>query len=171
MPVPRALFDGPLAGIPPCAAPAQTGCVAAWGTFAEGYRNLAAWEAGNQFWDGETGRWRTARGMPLVNVNPISWRMDGRPAPRGDHLGAVPFGVAGTHFSTVMPRLVGARAAHGYTLVSPVPLPPDLFQDGGVFEPGNYHVFDISLFWADIRANARDRLDAFIASQEPAADR
>lgn len=171
MPVPRALFNGPLAGIPPCAAPAQTGCVAAWGTFAEGYRDFGAWEAGNQFWDSDLRRWRMARGMPLVNINPISWRMDGRPAPQEDHLGAVPFGVAGTHFSTVISHLVGARTAHGYTLISPVPLPPGLFQDGGVFDAGNYHVFDISLFWADIRANARQRLAAFIAAHAPAKSR
>lgn len=169
MPVPRAVFDGPLAAIPPCAAPRQTGCVAAWGSFAEGYRDFGGWEAVNHFWDAGAGHWRSARGMPLANVNPISWTMDGRPATPAEHLGAVPFGVAGTHFSTVVPHLVGARNAQGYTLVSPAPLPAGLFQDGGIFDAGNYHVFDISLFWADIRANARRRLVAFLAAQGPSA--
>lgn len=169
MPVPHALFDGPLAATPPCADPLQTGCVAPWGTFAEGYADFRGWEASNHFWDAGPGRWRTARGMPLVNVDPVSWSMDGRATTAAEHRGAVPFGAAGTHFSTVVPRLVGTRTAQGYTLVAPVPLPAELFADGGIFEPGNYHVFDIALFWVDIRANARRRLVAFLAAQGAAA--
>lgn len=166
MPVPQAVFDGPLAEIPPCAGPLQTGCVATWQTFAEGYQAFEGWERVNQFWDAGSGRWRTARGMPLVSVNPIGWSMDGRPAPRSAHRGAVPFGVRETHFSAIIPRLVGARVWHGYTLVSPG-LPAGLFSDGGLFDEGNYHVFDISLFWLDIRENARQRLAACLSGQKP----
>lgn len=165
MPVPVALFDGPLSATPPCADPLQTGCIAPWGTFAEGYTDFRGWEANNHFWYAGPGRWRTARGMPLVNVDPVGWTMNGRPTTAAEHRGAVPFGVAGTHFSTVVPRLVGTQTVQGYTLVAPVPLPAELFSDGGIFEPGNYHVFDIALFWADIRANARQRLVAFLAAQ------
>lgn len=162
MPVPRALLDDDLSGIAPCAVPLQTGCVAAWGTFAEGYSDFAAWEEGNHFWDAAERRWRSARGMELVAVNPVSWRMDAELVPASAHLGAMPFGVSGSHGGRIVPNLVGARVVQGYVLVSPVPIPGDLFDDGGIFEPGNYHVFDISLFWADIRANAGARLDAFL---------
>ena len=162
MPVPRALFVGPLATIPPCAEPRQTGCIAAWETFAEGFDGFEAWEGANHFWDVEAGRWHTARGMALVNVNPVSWVIDDRATPRSAHRGAVPFGVPGTHFSAVIPRLASARVAHDRVLVSP-DLPAGLFSDGGIFDEGNYHVFDISLFWADIRANAGERLAAFLA--------
>lgn len=162
MPTPRAVFDGDLAGLPPCATPLQTGCVAAWGVFAEGQHDFAAWEEGNHFRDAGASRWRSARGMELVGTNPISWRMDETPAPASAHLGAVPFGVAASHFSRILPQLVSARVAGGYVLVSPAPIPADLFDDGGIFAPGNYHVFDINLFWADIRANAEARLDAFL---------
>jgi hypothetical protein len=161
-PTPRAVFAGPLLSIPPCAAPEQTGCVALWGVFADSYRDFGGWEAINVYWDADTRRWRSARGMPLVNVNPVSWREDDAPVPASQHRGAVPFGVAATHFTAPVARLVGARTGHGYTLVAP-PLPAGLFDGGGVFEPGNYHVFDISLFWADLRANARRRLAAFLA--------
>ncbi len=167
MPVPRALFDNDLASFPPCADPLQTGCVAAWSTFAEGYRDFGTWEVANHFWDSARGRWRSARGMNLVSVNPISWRMDGRPVAAASHLGAVPFGVPGSHFARIVPRLLGARTAGGYVLVSPAPIPPDLFDDGGIFDAGNYHLFDINLFWADIRTNAAARLDAFVGDAQP----
>jgi len=163
MPVPRMLFDSDLATIPPCTRPDRTGCVAAWGTFAEGYADFDGWEAVNHFWDSAAGRWRTARGMELAGVNPVSWRMDGAAIPAAEHLGAVPFGVPDSHFARIVPQLVAARMAGGYTLVAPAPLPPGLFDDGGIFEAGNLHVFDIALFWADIRANAAVRLDAWLA--------
>lgn len=163
MPTPRAVFDKHLADIPPCSYPEQTGCVALWGTFAQGYRDFGAWEAINCFWDADACRWRSARGMALVNVNPVSWCEDDAPTLPEAHLGAVPFGVAGTHFSRVMPHLVSACTEGGYTLVTPTPLPTGLFDDGGVCDAGNYHVFDIALFWADLRANARKRLAAFLA--------
>ncbi len=161
-PTPRAVFAGPLLSIPPCALPDQTGCVAPWGVFAEGTRDFGAWEAINVYWDAGARRWRSAKGMALVNVNPVSWRADDAPVPASQHRGAVPFGVPATHFTAPVAHLVGARTAHGYTLVAP-PLPASLFDGGGVFEPGNYHVFDINLFWADLRANARRRLTAFLA--------
>lgn len=162
MPVPRRLFDRDLAMIPPCAGPLQTGCVAAWGTFAEGYAGFRNWEAINHFWDSAAGRWRSAQGMELVGVNPVSWRVDGVPVPASAHLGAVPFGVIDSNFARIVPQLVAARLDGGYVLVAPVPVPPDLYDDGGTFETGNYHVFDISLFWTDIRANAAARLGSLV---------
>ena len=165
MPTPRSVFDSDLAGIPPCVSRRQTGCVAVWGVFAEGYRDFGGWEAVNQFWDVTAHLWRSAKGMALVNVNPVSWSEDAASTLPGMHLGATPFGVRTTHFSRVVPHLVGTRTENGYTLVSPTPLPSELFNDGGIFDEGNYHVFDIALFWADLRANARNRLVAYLSSE------
>jgi len=162
MPTPQAFLTKHLPGIPLCSVASQVGCVAVWGVFAEGYQGFEAWEALNVYWDPSSRRWVSARGMDLANVNPVSWSLDTAPAPRHWHLGAVPFGVHGTNFSGLLRRLVSARSQHGYTIVAPAPLPGAWFNDGGVFEEGNYHVFDISLFWADIRANARQRLATFL---------
>lgn len=168
MPTPRSVLTRQLARIPLCARAEQIGCVAVWGVFSEDYRDFRAWEAGNQYWDASVRRWHSAEGMDLANVNPVSWNASEVPTPRALHQGAVPFGVAKTHFSRPIPNLVSARTEHGYTLVSPVPLPAGLFDDGGVFDKGNYHVFDINLFWADLRANARRRLTAFLMERERA---
>lgn len=170
MPTPRAVFDRHTPGIPPCTSPAQTGCAAVWGVFAQGHGDFSGWEAVNHYWDADAGMWRSAMGMQLVTINPVSWREGNAPTVPEAHLGAVPFGAAGTHFSRVMPQLIGTRTENGYTLVSPTPLPTDLFNDSGVFDEGNYHVFDIALFWADLRANARTRLVAFLASEGKGAE-
>jgi hypothetical protein len=165
MPTPRAVFADGTVRLPPCATPAQTGCVAIWGVFGEGQSEFGEWAAINVYWNARERRWRTAPSAQLVNVNPVSWTLDDVATPPALHRGAVPFGVPETHFSRLLPGLVGARTQHGYTLVSPVPLPSKYFDDGGVFGGLNYHVFDINLFWADLRENARRRLAAFLSER------
>jgi hypothetical protein len=168
MPTPRAVLAEGLSRIPPCATPAQTGCAAFWGVFREGQSDFREWEDINVYWSPRERRWRTAAGAELVNVNPVSWTQDHTPTQPGRHRGAVPFGVPATHFSRLLPELVGARTQHGYTLVAPA-LPPAFFDDGGVFGGANYHVFDINLFWADLRENARRRLAAFLIERDRVA--
>lgn len=168
-PTPRAVFADDLTRIPPCARPDQTGCAAVWGVFGEGHTDFAGWEAANVYWDARRRRWRAPGGQPLSNVNPVTWAADRKSAPAGLHRGAVPFGVAASHFARPLERLLGTRDDGRYVFVAPVPLPPDLFDDGGAFGGTNYHVFDISLFWLDIRENARRRLTAFLLREDRAA--
>lgn len=162
-PLPRSVFSDDLTRIPPCTQPAQTGCVAVWGVFGEGARGVdfKAWEE-NAYWNAARQRWIAEPGVPMVDINPVSWSVDEPLTPASRHRGAVPFGVAGTNFSRPRAKLVAARDDGRYVFVSPTPLPAKLFNDGGVFGGANYHVFDISLFWVDIRENARMRLDAFL---------
>lgn len=167
-PTPRFVFSDDLTRTQPCSRPDQTGCVAVWGTFGEGYDDLDTWERLNVFWDRSLMRWRPYYNEPLYNVNPVSWVDDERPTPLSSHLGAVPFGVPETHFTKPIPRLVSVRNGRGYSFVSPTPLPANLFSDGGVFGGTNYHVFDINLFWVDIRENARLRLNNYLMKQDGA---
>lgn len=167
-PLPRSVFEDDLTRIPPCTRPAQTGCVAVWGVFGEGGVNdFDAWEE-NAYWNAARQRWIAQPGVPMVNINPVSWSVDEPRTPASRHRGAVPFGVAATHFTRPRARLVEARDDGRYVLVSPVPLPADLFDDGGVFGGTNYHVFDINLFWVDLRENARLRLNAFLQREDRA---
>lgn len=161
-PTPRSVFANDLTRIPPCEAPAQTGCVAVWGSFGEGHADFAEWDALNTYWDAPQRRWRAPGSQPLVNLNPLTWTTDTAPAPAALHRGAVPFGAGGSHFTRPQGQWLSARSDGRYTFVSPAPLPPELFDDGGVFGGTNYHVFDINLFWVDLRENARLRLNAFL---------
>lgn len=166
-PVPRSVFSNNLTRIPPCTYPEQTGCVAVWGTFGEGYDDFTEWESLNIYWDPLRARWRPAYGESLYNVNPVSWLDNKEQTPLNSHRGAVPFGAKATHFTKPVPRLVSVRN-NRYSFVSPTPLPADLFNDGGVFGGANYHVFDINLFWVDIRENARLRLNNFLLKNDKA---
>ncbi len=168
MPTPQTVLSEHLQEIPPCSDAGQIGCVAIWGTFLEGHPGYGGWEVENVYWDAGTQGWRVPKGMPLVGLNPVSWGAGEPATPAQRHLGAVPFGAAKTHFSRPVAHLLNVRMDKGYTLVSPV-LPAALFDDGGFFKQGNYHVFDISLFWVDLRANARQRLCQYLVQRERAA--
>lgn len=160
-PIPRAVFAADLTRLAPCRRPAQTGCVAIWGTFGEGGGDdLAAWQHDNLYWDRALRLWADSRGMPLVNINPVSWDVRMRRTPPRLHRGAVPFGTD-TTFGTVIPRLLAVRDAGNYVFVGPEPLSTRWFDDGGVFGGRNYHVFDVALFWLDLRENAHLRLNAW----------
>lgn len=167
-PLPRSVFEHDLTKIPPCRQPAQTGCVAVWGVFGEdGATDFQAWEE-NAYWNAARQRWVTAPGQPMVSINPVSWSVDQPRTAASRHRGAVPFGVAGTNFTRPRMRMLAARDDGRYVFVAPTPLPAELFNDGGVFGGANYHVFDISLFWLDLRENARRRLSAFLLRQDRA---
>lgn len=169
MPTPRSVFADDLTRIPPCARPAQTGCAAIWGTFGEGYTDFEPWETLNVYWDAPRHRWRaTTPGQPLVNINPVSWDERVPQTAASQHRGAVPFGVPASSFTRPLPRLLDVRSDGRYLFVSPTPLAPELFDDGGIFGGANYHVFDLSLFWLDIRENARRRLAAFLLREDKA---
>ncbi|MCK9515229.1 MAG: DUF3089 domain-containing protein [Ottowia sp.] len=160
-PIPRAVFRDDLTRIPPCTRPAQTGCVAIWETFGEHTdADLDAWQE-NGYWNRARQRWMGASGQPLVNINPVSWDTREPSTPASRHRGAVPFGTQET-FARVLPQLVAARSDGRFTYVSPVPLPDAYFNDGDVFGGTNYHVFDIALFWLDLRENAHLRLNAWM---------
>ncbi|MNK56608.1 putative Ig domain protein [compost metagenome] len=165
-PTPRSVFERDLTRIPPCTSPVQTGCVAIWGVFGEGFADFGSWERENVTWEAWNRSWRAPGTRPLVNVNPLTWTDEDAPASM--HRGAVPFGVPATHFTRPRPKLVGVRNDGRYDFVSPMPLPGELFNDGGIFGGTNYHVFDISLFWADLRENARRRLASFLLRQDKA---
>lgn len=163
-PIPRSVFRDDLRRIGPCVRPAQTRCVAIWGTFGENTdADLAAWRQ-NGYWNSARQRWITAPAQALSNINPVSWDARRPRTTLAQHRGAVPFGTNHT-FDRLLPRLVAVRNDGSFDFVSPAPLPAQYFNDGGVFGGTNYHVFDIALFWLDLRENARLRLNAWMNQQ------
>ncbi len=152
-------------GVPPCRRPRDAGCVLSWQTFGEGgdpapVRDIFAGSPGL------SGRSRA--GTAMLCVNPVTWRMDRRASRRADHLGAVPAPEpADGALPAPLPALLAARCGtDGLLWISP---PPD-----GPFAqfrfPGlNYHVWDVNLFYMDVRADAKRRLAAFLAARGAAA--
>lgn len=139
-------------GLPECARPDQTGCLLSWQSFAEpadASLILDTYNATTGF-DG-----RPRRGTAMVCTNPLTGAAGGS-APAGANLGTL-FPSADLTTATLQPGRVPARCDdHGLLLIGEGP------DVGPYVLPGNnYHVFDYSLFWANVRADAVRRLAAF----------
>jgi hypothetical protein len=137
--------DIPALGLPACTTPDMTGCIMSWESFAEpaDYKRIVtAYEATLGF-DGQS-----RAGTNIVCTNPLTG-------------GGEPAALAEANLGTLKPsndlasgalieKSVPARCDDkGFLLIGN---PPDL---GNYVLPGNnYHVYDIPLFWANVRFDA-----------------
>jgi hypothetical protein len=147
--------DLPALGLPPCTAPDQPGCVLSWQSFGEPADPDLIIEA----YDATTGfNGQPRKGTHFLCVNPITGTQDGE-APAEANLGTL---FPSEDFSTaeLKPGVVPARCSgRGILLIGEGP------KLGPYVLPGNnYHVFDISLFWANVRADAARRSVAYESS-------
>jgi hypothetical protein len=144
--------DVPALGLPACTGADQAGCILSWASFAEPADPgmvVDIYDASTGF----TGALR--RGTPILCTNPLTG--GGAPvAPARANLGTLKPS-ADLTTATLVPAAVPARCAErGFLLIGD---PPEL---GNFVLPGNnYHVYDYSLFWANIRADAVRRLAAW----------
>jgi CubicO group peptidase (beta-lactamase class C family)/pimeloyl-ACP methyl ester carboxylesterase len=156
IPMPQALYGTSLKTIKPCTSATQTNCVATWATFSPAYANLDRWRAG--------ARARYAAAMQAANtnaiqcVNPLNWTADETAAPPQANLGASLVNPADGQLTSTVPALVGAQCRDGALVVTPEPPLPFAAL---AFEPGNYHLADVALFYANLRANAAERARAW----------
>jgi hypothetical protein len=141
--------DLPGLGLPACSGPDEAGCVLSWMSFGEPadpaetlriYRRDAGLDG------------RAHGDDPIVCTNPLTGGTGDATA--SANLGTLvpsPAGVA------LVPGLVPARCGpQGLLLVGPGP------QVGADVMPGNnYHVYDIPLFWGNVRADMARRVAAW----------
>lgn len=142
-------------GLPECRAATESGCLLSWQSFAEPADPSLVVDT----YDATTGfDGRSRRGTPMVCTNPLTGTPD-VPAPIAANLGTL---VPSADLSTarLVPNAVPARCdgGRGFLLVGD---PPEVGQY--VLPGNNYHVYDYSLFWANVRADAARRLAAFSA--------
>jgi hypothetical protein len=145
--------DLPALGLPECTRPDQAGCILSWQTFAEPADPSLIFDA----FDATTGYTGAPRkGTAIVCTNPLTGT-PGDGAPASANLGTL-YPAADLRTATIAAGRVPATC-EGRGILS-IGAPPDLV--GSYVLPGNnYHVFDYSLFWANIRADAARRLKAF----------
>lgn len=148
--------DLPELGLPVCETADQGGCIVSWASFAE---------------PAEPGRWldqyRDSAGLNgelrgdsrILCVNPISGVLDGE-AEASANLGTLVPNAALTD-GELIPGAVPARCdERGMLLIGS---PPDL---GPYVLPGNnFHVYDIPLFWANLRQDVNQRVSAWAANR------
>jgi hypothetical protein len=148
--------DLPRMGLAECTTADQAGCILSWQSFAEPADPkllLDAYDATSGF----TGAPR--KDTAMICTNPITGTADAA-APATANLGTlIPAKDLGS--ATIAPGLIGARCeGRGLLMIG---APPDL---GGYVLPGNnYHVYDYSMFWANVRADAARRLASFKAAR------
>lgn len=145
--------DLPALGLPACARADQPGCILSWQSFAEPADPSLILDT----FDASTGLAGVPRaGTPMVCTNPLTGR-PGDSAPAEANLGTL---IPDEGFANA--RLVAARVparCEGRGVLTIGRNPPDF---GRYVLPGNnYHVFDFSLFWANVRQDAERRLAAF----------
>jgi len=139
-------------GLPECRRASQSGCLLSWQSFAEPadpslildtYDRTTGFDGGSR------------RGTRMVCTNPLTGTPDAA-APAAANAGTL-FPSADLGDATLQSGRVPARCDNrGFLLIGEAP-------DVGPYAlPGNnYHVYDYSLFWANVRADANRRLAAF----------
>ncbi|THD36775.1 MAG: DUF3089 domain-containing protein [Sphingomonas sp.] len=146
--------DLPALGLPECTTADQAGCILSWQSYAEPADTSMLLDIFDKT-SGPTGIARA--GTPLVCTNPLTGTPNAA-APATANLGTL---VASSDFKTgtmsvgtVPAKCVG----RGFLSIGqPIDLGPYVL-------PGNnYHVFDYSLFWANVRADTVRRLKTFSA--------
>lgn len=145
--------DGMLGDVPLCDTPTQTGCVVSWHA-----RGPAFTPNGFEL---EAELANTMQGRACVN--PISWSTDGAHAAAEHSAGAIFFD---TDTPVVKPAFADAQCIDGTLVVTHIGDPErDLASKIllRVMGPENYHPIEYQLFYLDIRANAKARVDAYLA--------
>jgi len=146
--------DLPALGLPACATPAQGGCIASWSSFAEPAepgRVLETYRESTGF-DGEL------RGdSPILCLNPLTGTLNGA-APASANLGTLVPNDALTDGELLAGAVPARCDERGLLLIGD---PPAL---GPYVLPGNnYHVYDIPLFWQNVRADVVRRVRGWSA--------
>ena len=144
--------DLPALGLPACARRDQAHCIVSWQSYAEPADPSAVVDSFERK-SGYTGRPR--KGTHMLCTNPITGAFNGQ-APASANKGTLDAREEGQP-PKLVPGIVPARCDTSGVLMIGEPV------DMGPFTlPGNnYHVYDYSLFWGNVREDALKRLAAF----------
>jgi pimeloyl-ACP methyl ester carboxylesterase len=145
--------DLPGLGFPACESPDQSGCVMSWQSFAEpaDYKMITDVYDQSIGFDGQP-----RKGSMILCSNPLSGGVGGTVdaiANKGTLINS-----ADLTQGEIKPGIAAAKCdPRGFLLIGP---PPEGLESY-ILPGNNYHVFDFSLFWANIREDALRRLSAF----------
>lgn len=149
-------------GLPTCDDARQTGCVLSWNATQQGRTSASMLTKDVDFW------WQGKRvksTAPAICVNPLTWNEKGT-ASAASNRGSLPFPEApypkqATTLAPLEKGLTGARCTDKLLGVDIGWRSP--FRDSLSWLYGSYHRNDYGLFYANIRANAIDRVASWQA--------
>jgi len=145
-------------GLPACQTPEQKGCILGWATFAD----PADPEMVTSAYDGTIGfDGRPRAGTRMLCTNPLTGTPDAAAAPDAN-LGTLR-PTEGFKSGSLIAGKIGAKCddTRGLLMIGDAEIAKNYVVAGYVLPGNNYHVYDITLFWANVRADALRRLAAF----------
>lgn len=122
--------------IKPCETPTQTGCVCSWRTTREGYIPDELHFPGKN----------------ILVTNPVTWKRDTIASVKEMQEGAIL-----RDFNKLVKGLVTARIYKDLLWVNKPRFPGSV-----LLMKKNYHIADYNFFYADVRKNAQDRVQAYL---------
>ncbi len=157
--IPKDYFDRVFHDVVPCESPTQTGCLITWDTVRE---NI--WfhtPRTHRYPDG----WEYAGGKPLFCVNPLTWTTRSERVPPSAHKGALLARFVSEEVRPDRLEFVGLTHEFSWTEIREGQL--WIAEQTGFFNDrlGIYHLFDVNLFWGNIRENARERTEAYLSGR------
>ncbi len=140
-------------GLPACTTAEQSGCILSWQSFAEPADPKLVTEA----YDATTGfDGRPRKGTAMLCTNPLTGVPNKSADPKANLGAVIPDG--DLKDGTIQAGAIPARCdARGFLLIGP---PPEGIKSY-VLPGNNYHVFDYSLFWTNVRVDAARRLATY----------
>ena len=150
-------------GLPACETAEQANCVLGWASFAEPADTSMVTDA----YDGTIGYdGRSRRETRMLCTNPITGIPDTEAAAAANIGTLKP--EDGFKKGQLVPGVVGARCddERGFLMIGDAGIAKD-YAPSYVLPGNNYHVFDITLFWANVRADALRRLASFEGKPSP----
>lgn len=150
-------------GLPACQTPEQKGCLISWASFAEPADPIMVTDA----YDGTIGYdGRPRAGTRMLCTNPLTGIPDTAAGPEAN-LGTLK-PADGFKKGSLVAGKIGAKCddTRGLLMIGDADVAKD-YAPSYVLPGNNYHVFDITLFWANVRADALRRLATFEGKPSP----
>ncbi|KTE22320.1 MULTISPECIES: DUF3089 domain-containing protein [unclassified Sphingopyxis] len=150
-------------GLPACETPQEKGCILSWASFAEPADTSMVIGA----YDGTIGfDGRPRAGTRMLCTNPLTGIPDTAAGPDAN-IGTLKPN-EGFKAGTLIAKKVGAKCDddRGFLLIGDAEAAQN-YAPSYVLPGNNYHVFDITLFWANVRADVLRRLAAYEGKPSP----
>jgi pimeloyl-ACP methyl ester carboxylesterase len=151
-------FGKRFTSVKPCTTPAATGCVVQWNSILDGVADPA--KLASVFQGPYVQKYGDDAGKLTLCINPLTFDAANSEGSARLAKGAVPGAPGAGDLDPLKAEAVSARCEQGLLLVKP--------DQALALEPlpnGGMHFHDMSLFWADIRANAALRAARFAEDQ------
>ena len=151
-------------GLPACQTPEQKGCILGWASFADPADPIMVTDA----YDGTIGfDGRPRAGTRMLCTNPLTGIPDTE-APPAANIGTLK-PTEGFKSGSLIAGKIGAKCddTRGFLMIGDADVAKNYVVAGYVLPGNNYHVYDITLFWANVRADALRRLATFEGKPSP----